>query len=153
MLEERQSMHDYFRQLLLTVVGQAYGAAGYTLEEAPLKWIAGNFRFIKTLDDGFFAYIDYQVLVYSENEHVDRLPSRFRVQLTRTYAKHIRPIQDVRYASRSLAQLVVEDFGVNILPSADHWWEFRDTDSLGKTLAESGHLAVGYGIPWLAGVN
>jgi Flp pilus assembly CpaE family ATPase len=77
MLEERQSMHDYFRQLLLTVVGQAYGAAGYTLEEAPLKWIAGNFRFIKTLDDGFFAYIDYQVLVYSENEHVDRLPSRF----------------------------------------------------------------------------
>jgi hypothetical protein len=47
--------------------------------------------------------------------------------------------------------LVVEDFGVNILPSADHWWEFRDTDSLGKTLAESGHLAVGYGIPWLAG--
>jgi hypothetical protein len=50
-----------------------------------------------------------------------------------------------------LSELVVGDFGVNILPSADHWWTYSDTDSLGHALAEAGHLAVGYGMPWLAG--
>ena len=46
---------------------------------------------------------------------------------------------------------MVEDFGVKILPAADHWWSYSDTDSLGKALAEAGHLVVGYGLPWLAG--
>ena len=45
---------------------------------------------------------------------------------------------------------MVEDFGVAILPSADHWWAFHDTESLGAALAEAGHLVVGYGMPWLA---
>jgi hypothetical protein len=134
MLEERNPCTIIFANSCLLSSGKPMARQAIHSKKHPSNGLAGNFRFIKTLDDGFFAYIDYQVLVYSENEHVDRLPSRFRVQLTRTYAKHIRPIQDVRYASRSLAQLVVEDFGVNILPSADHWWEFRDTDSLGKPL-------------------
>lgn len=46
---------------------------------------------------------------------------------------------------------VVEDFGVAILPSADHWWQFRDVTGLGRALAEAGYLVVGYGLPWLAG--
>ena len=45
----------------------------------------------------------------------------------------------------------VGDFGLAILPSAEHWWLFSDTTSLGNALAEAGHLAVGYGIPWLQG--
>jgi hypothetical protein len=50
-----------------------------------------------------------------------------------------------------LSQLVLEDFEVAILPDADYWWNFTETDSLGKALAEAGHLIVGYAIPWLAG--
>ena len=50
-----------------------------------------------------------------------------------------------------LSQLVVEDFGVAILPSSDHWWQFSNTDELGKTLAEAGHLVIGYGMPYLSG--
>ena len=52
---------------------------------------------------------------------------------------------------RTLSALVVEDFGVPILPSADHWWTFRDVTELGSALAEAGHLVVGYGLPWLSG--
>lgn len=54
-------------------------------------------------------------------------------------------------AERALSRLVVEDFGVAILPSADHWWAFSGTEQLGRALAEAGHLIVGYGLPWLAG--
>ena len=71
-------------------------------------------------------------------------PSRFRVELTRASERDGAVV-------RSLSRLVVEDFGVKILPAADHWWSYRDTDSLGKALAEAGHLIVGYGLPWLAG--
>ena len=50
-----------------------------------------------------------------------------------------------------MSALVVKDFGVAILPSADHWWTFRDMNELGTALAEAGHLVVAYGMPWLAG--
>jgi hypothetical protein len=50
-----------------------------------------------------------------------------------------------------LSALVVEDFGVAILPSANHWWTFQNTQELGNALAEAGHLTIGYGIPFLAG--
>lgn len=141
MLEERQSGQDAFRSVLMTVVGQAYGGAGYQLEEMPLQWIAGRYCFSKPLAEGRRGVIDYQVLIYSENAYVNRMPSRFRVTLQRAPGG----------VSRTLAQLVVEDFGVAILPSADHWWQFNDMVSLGKALAEAGHLVVGYGIPWLDG--
>jgi hypothetical protein len=55
------------------------------------------------------------------------------------------------YVKRSLSALVVTDFAVTILPNADHWWTYKDTQGLGKALAEAGHLTIGYGIPWLAG--
>ena len=71
------------------------------------------------------------------------MPSRFRVTLIRKGQS--------KTTTRTLSQLVVQDFSVAILPSADHWWEFHNTDSLGKALAEAGHLIIGYGIPWLAG--
>ncbi|MDQ7034661.1 MAG: hypothetical protein Q9P01_07460 [Anaerolineae bacterium] len=40
---------------------------------------------------------------------------------------------------------------MTILPDADYWWQFNDTDSLGKALAEAGHLIIGYAIPYLSG--
>ncbi len=144
MLQERQTAQDYFRALLQTVVGQAFAAAGYHLQQAPLQWAGGKTRFVKTFPDGSLGVIGFQTLVYSDTAWSGDSSSRFRVDLSRT-------LNGVLLAERGLSQLVVTDFGVAILPAADHWWTYRDTDSLGKALAEAGHLAVGYGIPWLAG--
>ena len=142
MLKERQAAQEYFRALLLTVMGQALSAAGYHLKDAPLQWAGGKFDFRKQFTDGFTGDIVFQVLVFADNMWADGAKSRFTVTLTRG--------EDAGMQTRSLSQLVVADFGVAILPNADHWWSYDDTDSLGKALAEAGHLLVGYGIPWLA---
>ena len=131
--------------MLHTVVGQAFAAAGYQREQSPLQSAGGRFCYAKDFDDGARGLIDFQVLVYSDTMWSSGAPSRFRVRLTRLQKAPGGAVV------RSLSQLVVEDFGVNILPTADHWWSYRDTDSLGKALAEAGHLIVGYGLPWLAG--
>ncbi len=150
-MEARQPAQAYFLTLLRTVVGQAFSAGGYQLQERPLQAAGGKFRFARALPDGGFALIDFQVLVYSDTMWSAGAPSRFRVQLTRSRDRHGRAADSPGNVTRGLSQLVVEDFGVAILPAADHWWAFHDTDSLGKALAEAGHLIVGYGLPWLAG--
>ncbi len=150
-MQERQAGQDYFRTLLRTVVGQAFVAAGYHFEDAPLQGAGGRYRFIKAFSDDSFGLIDFQVLVYSDTMWSAGAPSRFRVRLARSSERSGLPGVGDGYAFRSLSQLVVGDFGVNILPDANHWWTYNDTDSLGKALAEAGHLVVGYGIPWLAG--
>ncbi len=150
----QQSPQEYFRLILLTVVGQAYGAAGYVLQERPVQWAGGLFRFIKPSEDGLYHLIDYQLLAYVDTEWTARNPSRFRVTLTRTdnpSGSHSQLSNHPQAFQRDLSALVVADYGVAILPSAAHWWEFRNTDELGKALAEAGHLVVGYGIPTLAG--
>jgi hypothetical protein len=152
MTEERQSLTAYFRMLLLTVVGQAFMAAGYQLDDNAVQQAGGRFRFVKSFDSGLYGFIEFQLLAYTDNEWVSGMPSRFRVTLIRSdrpapYA----PSDHPQYAQRTLSALVVEDFGVAILPAADHWWTFRNTDELGRALAEAGHLIAGYGIPWLAG--
>ncbi len=144
-MEARQSGQAYFGALLQTVVGQAFAAAGYQLARAPLQTAGGRFRFVKDFADGARGIIDFQVLVSSDTMWSSGAPSRFRVQLTRSSNAQGGAV------ARSLSQLVVDDFGVNILPAADHWWSYRDTDSLGKALAEAGHLVIGFGMPWLAG--
>ena len=151
MAQERGASQEYFRTLLQTVVGQAFGAAGYHLQEKPLQWAGGKYRFAKRFADACYGFIDFQVLVYSDTMWSAGAPSRFRVQLTRSLDRHGLARNEPVYATRGLSQLVVEDFAVGILPSADHWWTFRDTASLGASLSEAGHLIVGYGIPWLAG--
>ena len=147
-VSEQSSPQEYFRLLLLTVVGQAYSAAGYQLDEKPVQWAGGLFRFIKPLTAGDYGFIEYQLLVYADTLWASGNPSRFRINLIRAAQPNPATPGAVR---RTLSALVVEDFGVGILPSADHWWHFRNTDQLGQGLAESGHLTVGYGIPWLAG--
>jgi hypothetical protein len=140
LLPERQSQHDYFRTIMTTVLGQAMHAAGYTLADQPYKWIAGHYQWRKTLEAGT-AIIAFQLLAYTETTHAPSMPSRFRITLTRPMPA----------ATRTLSALVVEDFGVAILPSADHWWTFRSTTELGQTLQEAGYLLIGYGLSWLAG--
>lgn len=153
MLAGRQAGQDYFRRLLRTVVGGAFDAAGYRFETTPLQSAGGKYRFVKAFDAGYYGLIDFQVLVYNDTMWSTGAPSRFRVQLTRSLNRTGKRIDaDVAgYTTRSLSRLIVRDFGVGILPDADHWWTYRDTDSLGKALAEAGHLIVGYGLPWLAG--
>ncbi|MYD08955.1 MAG: hypothetical protein F4X02_02830 [Chloroflexi bacterium] len=144
MENERQSGQAYFGTVLQTVVGQAFAAAGYQRERSPLQMAGGRFRYVREFAGGGRGIIDFQVLVYSDTMWSSGAPSCFRVELTRASERDGAVV-------RSLSRLVVEDFGVKILPAADHWWSYRDTDSLGKALAEAGHLIVGYGLPWLIG--
>jgi len=147
-----QSPHEYFRLILLTVVGQAFGAAGYALEDSPVKQAGGLFRFAKALDGGLYGFIEFQLLNYIDSQWSSGVPSRFRVNLIRSdQPSSTAPSRHSSYARRTLSALVVDDFGVEILPSSDHWWTFASTDQLGKALAEAGHLVVGYGMPWLSG--
>lgn len=150
-MQERQAGHDAFRTLLRRVTGQAFNAAGYQLREAPLQWAGGKVRFAKAFPAGTFGLIDFQVLIYSDTVWSPAAPSRFQIQLTRSPDIHGLAIGEPGYVTRGLSQLVVEDFGVAILPVADYWWSFHDEASLGQALAEAGHLVVGYGMPWLAG--
>ena len=133
--------------ILLTVVGQAYAAAGFRLEDKPAQWAGGQFRFRKQLDDELYAFIAYQHLPYPDPQ-----PSRFRVPLARTDKSNpALTSHHSQFDRRTLSILVVQDFGVDILPAADYWWQYKNTDELGRALAETGHLAAGYGIPWLNG--
>jgi hypothetical protein len=146
-----QTPQEYFRLILVTVVGQAFGAAGYVLEERPMQWAGGMFRYTTPLPNGLHGFIEFQLLAYVDSEWSSGQPSRFRITLIRSDSPTAAPSTHTHYARRTLSALVVNDFGVAILPSADHWWTFRDTETLGHALAEAGHLVVGYGMPWLAG--
>src|SRR5690606_20756536 len=149
---QRQSPQEYFRFILLTVVGQAFHAAGYALQERPVQAAGGLFRFHKALNDDLHGFIEFQLLSFSDNEWASGVPSRFRVTLIRSdQPEASAPPQHPAAVRKLLSELVVADFGVNILPAADHWWTFNTTEQLGSALAEAGYLVVGYGIPWLSG--
>ncbi len=147
----QQSPQDFFRTILVTVVGQAYHAAGYTLEDAPIKWAGGRFRFIKALEDELYGIIEYQLLAYTDTQWSSGMPSRFKVTLIRADNVGGATSNHPKFVRYDLSTLVVEDFGVAILPSINYWWVFKTQDELGKALAEAGHLSIGYGIPWLSG--
>lgn len=152
MFDQNQPPQEYFRLILLTVMGQVFSAADYSLEESPVQWAGGRFRFFKVLDGDLIAFIEYQLLAYVDSEWSSGAPSRFKVTLTRTDQNNPSVLsKHPGFAQRDLSALVVDDFSVAILPSADHWWTYNSTDELGKALAEAGHLLAGYGIPWLAG--
>ncbi|RMF77959.1 MAG: hypothetical protein D6737_16245 [Chloroflexi bacterium] len=151
-MTDRQSANEYFRSILLTVMGQPFDAAGYILEEQPVQWAGGMFRFVKPLDDDLYGFIEFQHLAYSDSEWASGMPSRFRVSVIRSDNVNASLVSThPRYTRRTLSALVVEDFGVAILPSSDHWWTFKSTEELGNALAEAAHLLIGYAMPWLAG--
>jgi len=129
-----------FREYLLIVAGQAYRSAGYELDEQPLKWAGGQFRFTQQREDGLTAHIEFQHLAYQDTQWASGNPSRFRVTLKRSDG-----------VNKDLSELVVTDFGVAILPSPRHWWTYKNLTDLGKMLGEAGSLAIGYGMLWLSG--
>jgi hypothetical protein len=143
--------HDHFRMLLVTVVGGAFSAAGYALEESPTAWSGGLFRFGTQFTDGphtgLYGFIEFMYLYYSEGR-----PARFNCTLIRT--DHEVPTVPTRHpaaARRDLSALVVLDFGVAILPNPAYWWHVTGTEATGRALGEAGSLAIGYGMPWLNG--
>lgn len=143
--DPRATMQTAFRAMLSTVIGQAMAAAGYRLEDSPLRQANGRFRFLQTLTAGGQAVVIFQLLAYVDTEWAPRTPSRFRVTLSRLSE------QGEVTEQRDLSALVVADFGVAVLPSADHWWTFQTQQDLAQAIAEAGHLLVGYGLPWLHG--
>jgi len=140
-MTDQQSPKDYFRVILLTVVEGAFNAAGYRLDERPVQWAGGMFRFVKPLDGGQIGVIEFQHLHYAEGG-----PSRFMVTVQRVGAGGALPPM-----RRTLPALVVDDFGVGILPGGAHWWTYNNVTELGHALGEAGSLAVAYGMPWLSG--
>lgn len=151
-MSDKQAATDHFRMVLITVVGQAFSAAGYQLEDSPMKQLGGLFRFRKTLPDALYGFIEFQLLYLPPSEWSGETTSRFRVSLVRTDKPNAQQSSThPAFARKTLSELVVRDFGVAILPSAGYWWQFSTTDDLGKALAEAGHLVVGYGMPWLSG--
>ncbi len=151
-MSTQQTANDYFRTILLTVIGQAFTAADYHLQEFPVQWAGGMFRFRKHLENGLYAFIEFQTLNYVDSEWSNGAPSRFRVTLIRSDLPEAnRASQHPQFVRRLLSELVVVDFAVAILPGASHWWTYSNTQELGNALAEAGHLAIGYGMPWLAG--
>lgn len=145
------SPQENFRLLLLTVAGQAFAAAGYALEDRPTVWAGGLFRFHKQLEAGRYAglytFIEFMYLYYIESQ-----PARFNVTLIRTDQPNpTLPTHHADAARRDLSRLVVADFGVQILPSASHWWRVSGMQETGRALGEAGSLTIGYGMPWLAG--
>lgn len=152
MTNTKQQATDHFRMMLITVVGQAFEAAGYHMESSPMKQSGGLFRFQKSLDNDLNGFIEFQLLYLPQSEWSGNIQSRFRVSLIRTDKPTAQARSEhAQYARVSLSQLIVQDFGVNILPNPEYWWSFSNTDELGKALAESGHLVIGYGMPWLSG--
>lgn len=142
--------HDQFRLILHTVVGAAYTAAGYHLEERPTQWAGGLFRYAKALEEGTYAgmlsVLEYQHLYYPEQE-----VGRFRIALVRS-ALPGKPLPDGQQpARRLLTGLIWGDFGVRVLPDPEYWWSYETVHEMGTGMAESGQLAVGYGMPWLSG--
>jgi len=150
MIPNSDSPQDYFRLILTTVVSGAYTAAGYLLDENPTQWAGGMFRYGKQLDSGDYAgmytAIDYQHLHYSEGDF-----GRFRVTLARSDQASGKLSRHPHSVRRLLSALVVEDFGVQVLRSPDHWWEYRNVTEMGDALGEAGHLVIGFGLPWLSG--
>ncbi|MEM6282401.1 MAG: hypothetical protein AAF787_09440 [Chloroflexota bacterium] len=149
---EKKTATDHFRTILATVVGQAFEAAGYTMEDSPVKQAGGLFRYRATYENGLYGFIEFQFLYLPTTEWSGNIKSRFRVSLVRTDQPNAQArSQHPDFARKTLSELVVNDFGVPILPSPNHWWHFNNTDELGRALAEAGHLAIGYGMPWLSG--
>ena len=134
----------FFGEMIEQVVGQALSAAGYALQNYPLYQMRGLFRYRKMLPDGRSAFIEFQLLFYQGGV------SRFRVNLLRNVGDDARA-QAAEKLETTLARLLWDEFGVQQLREADHWWQFNNPTELGYALLEAGKLTFGFGIPWLEG--
>jgi hypothetical protein len=133
-----------FGQTLQQVVGQAFTAAGYELQDFPMHQMRGLFRYQKRLENEGSSYVEFQLLYYAGGV------SRFRVNLLRNSGDDARA-QAADKIETTLARLLWDEFGVEQLSGPDHWWLFNNPTELGYTLLEAGRLTFGFGIPWLEG--
>lgn len=121
-----------FLNVLLHVVGAPLEAAGYRLEDSPMQQARGLFRFQKSLSHSR-VFIEFQMLYHSEF-------SRFRLNLIRSAEAR---------EEYTLAGLLWNVYHVQVLPSEDHWWQYKQPQDLAQGLYEAGRLLFGYGVPWL----
>lgn len=137
--------HEVFKDALLRVTGQAFQAAGYTLVGNALQEASGLFRFRRPLDNGWYAFIEFQLLRYQ-----DTPTARFRVNLARS--RGLSP-QEGRHApgalNAPLTQVLWHIYGLRDTPGPDYWWEFTSYAELTQALAEAGRQALTYGRVWL----
>lgn len=138
----------FFKQTLITVVGQALTAAGYGLEESPLQQQRGLIRFRKPLPnihDTAFGFIEWQLLAFEQSP-----VARFQITLIRNNDQDARTQTSFEHRDeKTLSWIIWHIFNARILPSDDAWWQFRTSDELGHVLAASGRALFGYGVPWL----
>jgi hypothetical protein len=136
-----------FGQILQTVAGQAFNAAGYRLQDTPMHHARGMYRYEKPLAHGVTAYVEFQLLYYQGGGL-----SRFRVNLLRNTGPDARSATNYPdKVDTTLSKLIWDDFGVQQLSGPEHWWLFSNMTALGQAIAEAGKLVIGFGIPWLEG--
>jgi hypothetical protein len=136
---------EVFKETLLHVAGQAFDAAGYALTGDALQEAAGLFRFRRPLDNGWTAFIEFQMLLYQ-----DTPTTRFRVNLARSRGLSPRDGRDEPgYLNAPLSQVLWHVYGLRDAPDADAWWEFTSYTELGHALADAGRKALTYGRVWL----
>ncbi|HRE47009.1 MAG TPA: hypothetical protein PLD47_04730 [Aggregatilineales bacterium] len=141
-----ESLESSFGAILEQVGGEAFKAAGYTLDANSLQQGRGLYRYQKALPDGATAYLEFQVLNYG-----GQAPSRFRLSLLRNRGVEARDNSDPARVEITLSRLLWDQFTVRVLDGADHWWLFRTSHELGMAIAAAGKLLFGFGIPWLEG--
>ena len=136
-----------FGQILETVAGQAFAAAGYELQTNAMHQSRGLYRYRKMLPgtENISVYIEWQLLYYQGG------PSRFRVNLLRSNGPDARSGDADVMGETTLAKLIWEGFGVRQLTGPEHWWSFDGPQRLGLGVAHAGKLVFGFGIPWLEG--
>ncbi len=138
----------HFDQTLTTVAGQALDAAGYQRADHALQRAGGLIRYRKPLShlgDGVYGFVEWQLLAFDQSQL-----TRLQITLLRNSDLDARAITSYEHRNeRTLPWVIWHVFQARILPSDDCWWEFRDPAALGHTLAASGKLLFGYGLPWL----
>ena len=80
MTSDKRAATEHFGMVLMTVVGQAFEAAGYCLEDSSVKQAGRTcFRFRKLLENGLYGFIEFQLLYLPTTEWSGNVQSRFRV--------------------------------------------------------------------------
>ncbi|MCI0711965.1 MAG: hypothetical protein L0154_17555 [Chloroflexi bacterium] len=130
----------HFKETLLTITGQAFAAGGYALEDDPLGQKRGLIRFARNapeIADDATLRVGWQLVAFEQSP-----VARFRIELERLNA-------GANTASRTLSDVIWNDYDVRVLPSEDYWWEFKTGDELPHALAAAGKMVFAYGVPWL----
>ena len=113
---------DIFRQRLLAAANGVLRQRGYQLQDDPIQFDSGLFRFAGRPAGGAQAFIDVQLLLYRGGG-----PSRFEVKLWRS--DH--PNEKVRLG------IWLREQGVVTLADDAGWWEFATAPDLEAALADA----------------